>query len=74
MGKVKLFGFQLTMTSALLLFIGAVSLIFAGFVGLYTSISTFQTTEYFPTAFFFVYLFILFIGLYILIQTVRFRR
>ena len=74
MGKIKLFGFELTMTSALLLFIFAMGLVFLGVFGMYQTITSFQATDIFPTAMFFIYLLLTMVGLYILIQTVRFRR
>lgn len=71
--NVKLFGFELTMTSALLLFITSAMMLIAGFVGMYSVISTYNATSYFPMAIFLLYLVILAFGFYIFIQTIRFR-
>lgn len=70
---VKLFGFELTMTSALLLFITSAMMLIVGFVGMYSVISTYNATSYFPTAIFLLHLVILAFGFYIFIQTIRFR-
>jgi len=72
--KIKLFGFELTMTSALLLFIFAIGLILVGMNWLYLTITDYNETEDFPVMMFFLAMILLIFGAYVLIQTVRFRR
>lgn len=71
--EVKLFGFDLTMTSALLLFVTSGIMLIAGFVGMYFVITAYNASGYFPTATFLLYMIILAFGFYIFIQTIRFR-
>ena len=72
-GKIKLFGFSLTETSALLLFIFALSLVFVGVYGLYITIQTYNQLDYIAGGYLIVYSSILLLGLYTLSKTVRFR-
>jgi len=71
--KIRLFGFELNMTSGLLLFISSFIMILGGIIGLYIVINQYNETEYFPTAYFLVYLIIFMIGSYIFVQTIRYR-
>jgi len=71
--KVKLFGFDLTMTSALLLFIFAVLLVFAGAYGIYTVLQFYNATDQFPVGYFMLYALILSLGAYILTKTIKFK-
>jgi len=71
--RVRLFGFSLTSTSALLLFITSAFLILASIVGLVQIISASQEADYFYTLYFFAYLIMLAFGLYVLFKTVKWR-
>jgi len=71
--NVRLFGFNMTMTSALLLFIMAVGLLIIGFYGIYLAIMIWNNTATFPALYFLIYSLIILLGAYILIQTIRFR-
>lgn len=73
MGKVKLFGFNLTETSALLLFIFALSLMFVGAYGIYITIQAYNQLDYIAGGYLLAYSTILLLGVYTLSKTVRFR-
>lgn len=70
---IKLFGFKLTETSALLLFIFSFSLILIGAFGLYTVIEEYNDIDYLSPIATIIYVTLLTLGLYILVKTVRFR-
>lgn len=71
--KVKLFGFHLTMTSALLLFISSSILLLTGLYGIYTVITVAHSITTAIVIYLAVFLLIILVVLYIWIQTLRFR-
>jgi len=72
--KVKLFGYNLTETSALLLFIFSATLVALGLFGVVMEIEYFDEWEDVSPALLIVYSSMIAIGSYILIKTVRFKK
>lgn len=71
--KIKLFGFNLTMTSALLLFIFSATLVALGLFGIFMEWQYFNEWEDVSPALLIMYFSTIAIGSYILIKTLRFK-
>jgi ABC-type maltose transport system permease subunit len=70
---VKLFGFKLTDTSALLLFIFALGLIFAGFLGFYSVFQLYNSTDQIAPLYLLYAMGMTAFGSYILYKTIKHR-
>ena len=70
----KLFGFKLTDTSALLLFIFSVGLLLIGVFYMYTAIAFYNETGTIPPMYFIISMTVLSLAVYILYKTLQQRK
>ncbi len=70
---IKIFGFNLTETSALLLFISGMIFVFVGGYGIYQVFQTYNITDTIAIGFLLFYGLILLFGVYLVFKTIKHR-